>query len=197
MTVQGSGPLVLRWPLCLPSLEPSPASPPCPPAAAPWHRTALAPWWGQVRSTALSPQSGIEISCPRSRSFAHRGGGRGSGAGGVRAVGEDGQGGGAPPPGGPGSGGGYDRPALGPSSGHPAPLRGPWQWRWRRAAPPGLVPARPLWGSGRGADGKQNPPTEVFLQNVPSRHHGLGFPRFPGCAHVCAGLSPPGVRSLA
>lgn len=38
---------------------PRPSPPPCPSAAAPWHRTALAPWWGQARSTALSPLSGI------------------------------------------------------------------------------------------------------------------------------------------
>lgn len=42
-----------------PSRGPRPAPPPCPSAAAPWHRTALAPWWGQARSTALSPLSGI------------------------------------------------------------------------------------------------------------------------------------------
>lgn len=43
----------------IPTRGPRPAPPPCPSAAAPWHRTALAPWWGQARSTGLSPLSGI------------------------------------------------------------------------------------------------------------------------------------------
>lgn len=54
---------LLRAAICtrirIPSGGPRPAPPPCPSAAAPWHRTALAPWWGQARSTALSPLSGI------------------------------------------------------------------------------------------------------------------------------------------
>lgn len=37
VAVQGSGPLVFPWPVCLPSLEPCLEFPPCPPVAAPRH----------------------------------------------------------------------------------------------------------------------------------------------------------------